>query len=260
MHKAFKGKLFFPRMVKLVLFPQWFLTPDTLIDFFSFIVLFLFAIISLKYYKLVKNRKFLHLGLAFLLIGLGELTRIIMNLGLYYNLRSTYEIGRIIVTTNIVSSVDIIYFTGFFINRFLVMLGFYFVYYSTKKHKHELEHLLVLYFITITSIFASGVDYIFNITVTVLLALIFVNYNSIYRKTKSKNTKILAYGFFILLISYLLITLSKISSNIYIFANLLQLISYTLFLYLIIKIYKHDEDKKFSKIQNLKRLEYGKKK
>lgn len=226
-------------MLKLVLFPQWFLTPDTIIDFFSFIVLFLFSLISLKYYKIIKNRKFLHLGLAFLLLGLGELIRIIMNLGLYYNLSTTYEIGRIIVTSNIIGSIDVIYFTGFFISRFLIMLGLYFIYYSTKKRKHELEHLLILYFITITAVFAGGVDYIFNITITVLLALIFVNYNSIYRRTKSENTKILSYGFFILLISYLLITLSKISSNIYVFANLLQLVSYMIFLYIIIKIYKH---------------------
>ena len=164
-----------------------------------------------------------------------------MNLGLYYNLSTTYEIGRIIVTTNIISSIDIIYFTGFFISRFLVMLGFYFIYYITKKHKSELEHLLIIYFIAITAIISGSIDYIFNITITVLLALIFVNYNSVYKKTESKNTKILAYGFFILLVSYLLITLSKISSQIYVFANLLQLLSYMIFLYIIIKIYKHRE-------------------
>lgn len=230
-------------MLKLVLFPKWFLTPDTLIDFFSFIVLFLFAVISLRYYKLIKNKRFLHLGLAFLLLGLGELVRIIMNLGLYYNLSTTYEIGRIIITTNIIESVDVIYYTGFFLHRFLVMLGFYFIYYITKKHKSELEHLLIIYFIVVIAILAGNINYVFNITITVLIALIFVNYNSLYKRTKSRNTKILAYGFFILLISYLITTLSKISSHIYVFANLLQLFSYTIFLYIIIRIYKHGEKK-----------------
>ncbi|MEK6820346.1 MAG: hypothetical protein AABX71_01425 [Nanoarchaeota archaeon] len=230
-------------MLRLILSPEWFLGADIIIDFFSFLVLLTFAIISAKYYSLSKNKKLLYLGLSFFLVGLGELSKIIMNIGLYYDFTIAYNVGRMIITSHVVESIDAVYYIGFFLHRFLIMLGFYFLYYTTKKNKSKSEHLLVLYFIAISAIFTNDMQYLFNITVTIFLVFIFVNYLKIYRKTRAENTKTLATGFFLLLISYIVMSFSRIDSNIYITANLLQLASYIVFLYIIIKIYKHGKKK-----------------
>jgi len=237
----------------MVLFPQWFLAPDLIIDFFSFIILLAFTTISLKYYKLSKNKKFLYLGLAFLLIGLGELVRIIMYLGTNLNLSTTYRIGRVIIESGIISSADIFYFVGFSLYRFLLMLGFYLIYFTTKREKTRLEHLLIIYFIFILTLFTNESYHIFNIgiwayhifnfTIAVFIFIIVINYIRLYQERKSGNTKILIYSFFLLLISYITIIFARKEGNIYIAANTLQLISYVLFLTIIIRIYKHGKKK-----------------
>jgi len=247
-------------MLRLVLSPQWFLGPDIIIDFFSFLVLLSLAVISLKYYTISKNKKLIYLGFAFFLVGIGELSRLIMNLGLYYDFTVVHQVGKIVITSTIVRSIDYVYYIGFFLHRFFIMLGFYFLYYITKKNKSRTEHFLILYFIVISAIFTDNAYYLFNITVTLLLAMIFANYFKVYKKTKSENTKILTLGFFMLLISYMLMIFSKIDSNIYILANILQLISYGIFLYIIVRIYKYNENRRFSNIQTSKKSKHGKKK
>lgn len=230
-------------MIDLFLFPEWFSTPDVMIDFFSFLVVFIFAVISLRYYQLNKNRRFLYLGLAFLLLGVGELSRIIMNLGLYFNLATTYRLGRVMVESKIIESVDDVYNLGFFIHRFLVMLGFYLIYYTTKKEKSRSEHLLIIYFIMILTFFTSKAYHIFNITITIFLFIIVIRYIKLYLANKSQNTKILSYSFFILLISYIIMVFAEMNSNLYLAANMLQLVSYILFLCIILRIYKYGKKK-----------------
>jgi len=229
-------------MLRLVL-PQWFLGPDIMIDFFSFLILLIFSAISLKYYTLNKNKKFIYLGIAFVLIGLGELFNIIMNIGLYYDITIVSKVGRIVVTSHIVKSIKIIYYIGFFLYRLLVMLGFYLLYYTSKKKKSEFDFLMIIYFIVVSAIFSENVYYLFHTTVSLIVLAVFVNYSKLYIKTKSENTKILAVSFFVLLISHIMMVFSSINTSIYIGANFLQLAAYILLLMIIIRIYKHGKKK-----------------
>ncbi len=231
-------------MLRLILSPTWFLAPDISIDFFSFCVLVAFAIISIKYYNFSKNKNFLWLGISFLLISIGELCMIVMNLGLYYDFTVVQKAGGMIITSHIVKSIDWIYYVGFFLHRFLVMLGFYFIYYTTKRNKSGIEHLLIGYFIIIAAIFTDNANHLFNITVTLLVAIIFFNYIQIYKKTKHGNTKILSFAFLLVLISYLIMIFATINGTIYVVANLIQLAAFIIFLYLIIRIYKYGNKKK----------------
>lgn len=231
-------------MLSLVLSPKWFLGPDILIDFFSFFVLMIFAFLSFRYYRLSQNKKFIYLSLAFLLVGLGEISKIVMNLGLYYNLKSTYEIGRIIVTANVVKSVETVYRVGFFLNKLLILLGFYSLYYTTRKKHSWFNLIAVLYFIVISALFTDLTYYLFNITITILVAIMLIYYLNNYKERGSGNARTLSWAFSILVISYATMIFAKINSNAYIVANLFQLASYILLLYLIISIYKQNGKKK----------------
>ena len=110
-------------MVKIVLTPDWFLGADVFIEFFSFIVLLIFSILSVRTYKLNKNRSFLYLGWGFGLIALAQLAALITKLVLYYDIGPTQAIGQAIITSQLLSSVDIFYYAGFFFQRFLTLAG-----------------------------------------------------------------------------------------------------------------------------------------
>ena len=138
-------------MVKIVFTPDWFLGKDVLIDFFSFIVLLIFSTLAIRSYKLNNNRRFLYLGWGFGLVSLAQLAAVITKLVLYYDIGPTQAIGQAIISSQILSSVDIFYYAGFFFSRFLTLCGLYMIYRLPREKKSVGDWLLVVYFIFLSS-------------------------------------------------------------------------------------------------------------
>ena len=230
-------------MVKIVLTPDWFLGGDVLIEFFSFIVLFIFSILAIKNYNLnKKNRSFLYLGWGFGLIALAQLAAVITKLVLYYDIGPSQAIGNAIITSQIFNSVDIFYYAGFFFQRFLTLCGLYIIYRLPRKKKSVGDYFLVLYFILLSSILSKEFYYLFYLTSLILIVLITSNFYDVYKKNRFVNTKILIVAFAMLALSQLIFILSNIDA-LFALASIVELISYIGLLFLIIKILKHGEKK-----------------
>ena len=125
-----------------ILIPSWFKGSEIFIDFFSFIVLSIFFILSLKYYKLCKKKNFLYLGIGFLLIAVAQLASIFTKFVLYYDTSFTQNIGQMVITYRVVKSVDIFYYAGFFFQKLLTLLGFYLFYNFICFSQHNLNIFL----------------------------------------------------------------------------------------------------------------------
>jgi len=229
--------------MKIVFTPDWFLNNDVLIGVVSFMVLFLFFLFTVKSYNLSKKRSILYLGFGFLLIALGELSTILTKLVLYYDTSITQEIGRAVVTSQVINTVDIFYYAGFFFNRFLTLLGLYAIYMIPAKKKLTSQFFLTGYLILIVSLLSHNVYYIYHLTALVLLILIINNYYNIYLREKITNTKILIIAFSLLAISQGIFLLSKLNSF-YVTGQSIQLASYITLFGLIIKILKNGKEKK----------------
>ena len=139
--------------MKIVFTPDWFLNNDVLIGIVSFMVLFLFFLVAVKSYMLNNKKSILYLGIGFLLIALGELSTILTKIVLYYDIGVVQEIGRAVITSKIVNTVDIFYYAGFFFNRFLTLLGLYLIYMIPSSKK--LQKLLSFSFTASTAISCS---------------------------------------------------------------------------------------------------------
>lgn len=229
--------------MKIVLTPDWFMGKDVLIDFFSFVILLIVFFLCIKNYKLDKNKKLLYLGIGFALVGLAQLATIFTKLVLYYDTLFTRTIGNLIVTYNMVGTVDIFYYLGFFFFRFFTLAGLYVIYKLPLEKEKKTDFLLAIFFIIIISILSQNMNYLFRLTEFVLLAIIIRNYYFVYKKNKSKSTLILLLAFSILALSNL-IYLSAWSDVVYVIANLMELVSYLTLLILIIKILKYGKEKK----------------
>lgn len=229
--------------MKIVLTPDWFLGIDVFIEIFSFIILSLFFYYSLKSYKLSRNKNSLLLGVAFLLIALAELATIFTKLVLYYDASFTQTVGRAIITYNVVQSVDIFYYVGFFFHKLLTLVGLYVIYRIPLKRRLSGDIILVLAFLVISALFSQGFYYLFHVSALLLLILIINNYCSIYKENKSDNTKMLIIAFSMLALSQVLFIISRIGV-LYAAAQIIQLVSYLTLLILIIRIVKHGKKKK----------------
>ncbi len=231
----------------MILPPHWFCAPDLIIDVFSFIVLLAFAIISLKYYKMNKNRSFFYLGISFLLICLGQFFEIFMNLKIYYDLTNMFHLGNVIIASHVAKPLQIVNYLGGLFYRIFVLIGFYFLYYASKK-EHKIQkfdkssrwnHLLIVYLLIALAILTSNAFQFFAITIALLSIIIFFNYNRVYRETGSKNSLVLAISFIILFISYMILAFIAMSPLTYILANVLQLVAFIMLLYLMVCIFYH---------------------
>ncbi len=223
--------------------PDWFLGKDVLIETFSFIVLLIFTVLALKYYKLNKNRNIFYLGLGFGLIALAQLATIFTKLVLYYDIGPSQAIGQAIITSQIVSSVDIFYYTGFLFHRFLTLAGLYIIYRLPRERKSIGDYALVIYFIMVSALLSREFFYLFHLTAIVILVLIVENYYRIYKRNKFINTKILMTAFGILALSQLIFILPGVEIM-FVLGNMVELISYTILLALIIRIWKYGKKKK----------------
>ena len=231
--------------MKIVFTPDWFLGNDVLINIISSLVLFLFFLFAFKCYRINNKKSILYLGIGFLLIAVGELSTVLTKLVLYYDTNVTQEIGRIVVTYQVVQSVDIFYNIGFFLNRFFVLLGLYVIYKLPSDRKLSAEFFLIIYLMFIVALLSHTTYYFYHLTVLILLVLIINNYYKIYKKDRLVNTQILISAFILLSISQMLFMMSKLN-YIYVAAQSIQLVSYITLLALIIKIIKNGKKKKQS--------------
>ncbi len=241
-HKLYKRKHALSRM-KIVFTPDWFLGTDVLIEFFSFLVLFMFFLFSMKSYKTNKNRNSFYLGVGFLLIALAELATIITKFVLYYDLDFTNQIGNAIINYNVANSVDIFYYIGFFFHKLLTLGGLYAIYRIPLKNPYKGDIILAIVFMIIASLFSNTIYYIFHLTALLLLILIIMNYTKVYQINKSRNTKVLIISFILLALSQVIFLVSKLQI-LYAIAQIMQLVSYLTLLVLIIRIMKHGKKKK----------------
>lgn len=229
--------------MKIVFTPDWFLNSDVFIGIISFMVLFLFFLFSVKCYKINRKKSIIYLGIGFLLIAIGELSAILTKLVLYYDTGITREIGRAIISSQIVKTVDIFYYTGFFFNKFLTLLGLYVIYKIPSSKKLSAEFFLIVYLLFITAFLSHTFNQLYNLTALVLLIFIIRNYYKIYMKNKLTNTKILIAAFVLLLISQAIFIFTNLNYS-YVIAQNLQLVSYITLLILIIKILENGKEKK----------------
>lgn len=228
--------------MKIVFTPDWFLGKDVLINFISFLVLFLFFLFAFKSYKITKKKSILYLGLGFLLIATGELSTILTKLVLYYNTTITQEIGRMIIEYKIVQSVNIFYYIGFFLSKFLVLLGLYVIYKIPSNEKLSVDFFLTTYLILGIALLSHIIYYAYPLTALIFLILIIKNYYKIYKKDKLANTQILIFAFVLLAISQVLFILSELN-YFYVEAQIIQLVSYITLLALIMRIIKNGKKK-----------------
>jgi len=222
--------------MKLVFTPEWFMGKDVMIEIFSFVVLTAFFILCQRYYKLSENKKMKYLGWGFLFIAVAQLSMILTKLVLYYDTFFTQEVGNMIITYNVVKSVDVFYELGFFCHKILTLAGLYIIYRLPMKKTSIRDYILGAYFLIISAVASLDMYFLYHITAIVLFVMIIDNYYEIYKKNKSENTRMLITAFGVIGFAHLIFALSRIGGMFEVTANLIELTGYLILLVLVLKI------------------------
>lgn len=221
--------------------PQWFSGLDLVLDFFSVIVLFIISLLAWRFYKLNKDNKkelYLFAGMAFLAISF--VFKILSFYALYttkYKLLYVPSIGQFIWNAYNPT------FSTLFLGHVLFgLLGFIILFLIFEKIESPKTTILLLFFIIIISFMSTKVYHVFNLISLAFTALIASSFWSNYRKNKLRSTHFLAWSFTILSLSKLMFIFT--SSEIYVFAELLQFLGFILLLSALILVLKHAKKKR----------------
>ena len=152
---------------------DWFQFPSLIIDLFSFIVLLMISIVSIKYYKLNKNKKSLYLSVSFLFIALSFMFKLLTNASLFYDKLINPTNTQIIVQTlQTIRTYNIFSNLTFTVFAFLNLIGLYLLYKLYQGKQTYSNVLLMGYFILISTYFSNSNYYIFHLTSFIFLVAI----------------------------------------------------------------------------------------
>jgi hypothetical protein len=208
---------------------DWFNIPSIIIDLFSFLVLFLISMTSLRYYKINKDKKYFYLGGSFLLICSSFLFKLFTNLTVYYNgLVETSAQTAVITTLEAIRSYNVFSSITFALFTFLNLMGLYMLYSIYQQKQSGYSIILISYFILISTYVSNSNYYIFHLTSLIFLTAITSLYLTKYKSNKYINTQVLAYSFGVIALSQLLFMFTSVSSSFYMIGEIVQLGGYSL--------------------------------
>lgn len=162
-------------MPVVVFSPSWFFGIDAALESVTVLVAFLLSILAFRIYKLLKESSFFHFALAFFMISVGYLVKILSDLYVYKNIGSSM-VANINIILYTLSPLEFVNIFGNLAFRFLVLLGFLILLIVFLKIKDRRIVFLFMYFIFIISAFSAWSFLLFQTTLTVLAGTVCVYY------------------------------------------------------------------------------------
>ncbi|MDP3917339.1 MAG: hypothetical protein Q8Q42_03560 [Nanoarchaeota archaeon] len=238
-------------MIGTLISPKWFYGKDILIDFISFFVLILVGVFTFKYYKIRKGRNYLFLSLSFLSIAVSFLIKIILNIFSYY-IEDSVMAGILSssLTGHSTGNITTIFAFGLFAHRLLLLNGFYLLYIiyqkcSTINFDLKLRFVLMIYLLTLVTIFTHNIPQVFYLTSMLILVLVTALYwRQCCQKNKKARKNILFYSFSVITLSQALFIFANLNPYAYVSGEIIQLIGYVLLLITFINVlFEHGKKK-----------------
>lgn len=230
--------VFNPETVELIFSPYWFYGIDTFFDIFCLLTTLLISFYSYRVYKFSKKINYKWFSLSLLLISLGFVSKIFTNLTIYFPVLMNVTFGSFTITYSIMRHSDILSILGHLAHRFLMLTGFFGIYWLISKSKEKNKIPLILFLLFATTILSAYAYPAFSMTMIILLSHIVYYYTINYKKNRNRKTALILWGFILLLLSQILFIFLFLDLSVYVASEIVQSIGYILLLcsyYLIVK-------------------------
>jgi len=225
-------------MIRFVFSPSWFFGIDSLFELVTVVVAMLVALYAHKVYKLTKEKRYRFFSYAFLLISVSYIIKILMDVSVYYPTTQIFKIGIFTVITHTFARLDAFYAVGYFVLRFLLLLGLLGIFLVLERKEDRKYAFLLIYLAFVSALFGNYLYHIFHITTSLLLLLIFVYFYNNYMNYKSRNSFFVASSFFLIFVSQLIFIALSLHPVLYVVAESVQLLGYLLLLFTFVSILK----------------------
>ncbi len=235
-------------MFRLFYTPTWFNEWDILFEFIILIIALLIAGYSWRIYRLNNENRFAYFSLAFLLVALGPVFKILTSAILYFTpVREVAATVLLPVAGQNLEFSPVLYRMGFFLQMVPVLGAWLLIFFISQKprdrlHKfHELTQIaLFIYLILLISVVSNFKYEVFYLTSAVLLSLITLNYYKRYlnQDKNNRNTFLVMLAFLLIFISNAFFIFVFATQVLYVVGEVFLLAGFLLLLYTYSRIIK----------------------
>lgn len=231
---------FNPETVELVFSPRWFYGIDSIFEGLSALTALLIAFYSYRVYKFTKKSNYKWFSVSLLLISLAFFAKIFTDIAMYFPTISSITLGTFFLTCTIMKQSNILYILGHLAYRFLLLAGFFGVYWLISKSRERNKIPLLLFFIFATTLLSAYAYPAFSMAMVVLSGHIVYYYSLNYKKHKNIKTALILSSFILIFLSQILFIFLFLNLGVYVASEVLQLAGYLLLLYSYYLLVKRD--------------------
>ncbi|MBD3318714.1 hypothetical protein GF342_02275 [Candidatus Woesearchaeota archaeon] len=221
-------------MLRFFVDPHWFYG---IASAFEFLGLGIAALISLYSYRCYyrscesyEGQTTKHFAYAFFAIMLSFFFKILANISVLYEKVEQKVLGPVVFTITSVKQVTVISALSTALHYFFFLAGLLILFLIIYKEKNVHTMLLLFFFVLMTTFFSSASYFVFYLTASVILGLIFSRYWQNFKTKRSRNGLLLALSFLFLLIAHVMFIFVFVNVQLYPVAELVQLFAFILLL------------------------------
>ncbi|MBU0460226.1 MAG: hypothetical protein KJ597_00750 [Nanoarchaeota archaeon] len=204
--------------------PEWFYGIDLIIDIMSVIILLFIVSFAYKYYQLDKKRSLYSIVMAFSVLAVAFIVKVITHFSIYYNSLKAWNIELAPFLSKAVPTSEILFIIGFLLFRFLTLFGFYLLYFVYYPSSSKQTKYLLLFCLFIISYLTTSTYYVFHVIIFLLLTFISWQYYKKHFNREDLSTKYLLASYSMIAISQLLFIFIGATEFMYVIAEIVQLV------------------------------------
>jgi len=225
---------------------------DSLIELLIVIVAGIISWYSHRIYKIVKEENYRFFSWAFLAIAVSFMFKIISNFTFLSRVRVENANFVYVILTQ-PKYMPIVDFFSFILYKSFYLIGFLILFLIATRTEKKDKVLLFIYLSIITILFSIYFDFVFHITLVVILLLLTMHFYHNYNNHRTINTLLVYLGFSIILISHCFFVFSGVNSLFYMIGEGFVLLGFLCLLINQIKIYFKNSKNETNKTRSNKR-------
>tara|TARA_Y100000310_G_C20612320_1_gene778677 strand:+ start:346 stop:1089 length:744 start_codon:yes stop_codon:yes gene_type:complete len=236
-------------MFRLLFTPEWFSGWDLVFNAVSLLVALFIAGYSWRVYRLHKENKYAYFSLAFLLISLAFIFKIVAQSPTYFTSVRDAVTVTLLPVIGRSAGIGIERFllkSSFFLSMISTLGAWLLIFFISQKKRDRLKRYyevsqiaLFVYLIVLISFVSNFQYFVFYLTSAVILGLVVLNYYKNYLNTnKSKNAFKVMWAFLFILIGQFAYIFVFLKNWLYVFGEVFTLLGFLMLLYVYRKVTK----------------------
>ncbi len=208
---------------------------DSLIDLLIVVVSIVVFLQSRKIYLLSKQRTFNFFSISFLMIGISFFFKILANLTKLYEVTFAHP-SLIISIFSSLGNIEIIHLISFLLFKVFFVCGFLALLLIFSKSKNASETVVFFYLGLVTVIFSIFYNFIFHLTLVIVISAICIYFYVRFIKTRSRLTLYLFIAFLFIFASNFASIFTHLDLIIYIASEVIMFVGFVIILFVHLKI------------------------